>query len=61
MSVQVGFQDGGAEGLYKKSGSGPWKVSQGGEPTLCGELQWFPAAVMRAWSLPTAPLPGMRC
>jgi hypothetical protein len=53
LQVNVSFQDGGAQGLFKKTGSAPWRVSNGGLPAVCAELKFFPPAVLTAWSLPT--------
>jgi hypothetical protein len=53
LTVTVGFQDGGAIGLFTKIGTGTWHVVAGGIPTICGEVQFFPRAVLTAWSLPT--------
>jgi hypothetical protein len=61
QAVLVGFQDGGESGLFKRVGSGAWQATQGGEPALCGEVQFFPRTVLEAWSLPTAPTAGMSC
>lgn len=54
--------------MFQKAGTGPWQyqradLSQNGtqlDPT-CSELQWFPAAVLMAWSMPTAPPAGVTC
>jgi hypothetical protein len=61
QNVLVGFQDGGATGLFTKAGRGTWQVRQGGVPGICAELKFFPPAVLTAWSLPTAPPPGVGC
>lgn len=49
------FQDRGTEGLFKKVGAGAWQVSPTGDTNYCGVLQFFPAAVLTAWALPTTP------
>lgn len=54
QTIQVGFQDGGSDGFYKKTGTGPWPVILGGEPEVCEELKFFPQPVLAAWSLPTS-------
>ncbi|HEY7324790.1 MAG TPA: hypothetical protein VH520_08175 [Streptosporangiaceae bacterium] len=51
MNVQVGFQDGGSFGMYRKTGSGAWQVEQPGFPEICGEVKFFPPAVLMAWSI----------
>src|SRR5262249_15254358 len=51
MNVQVGFQDGGSYGMYRKTGSGSWQVEQPGFPEICGEVKFFPPAVLTAWSI----------
>jgi hypothetical protein len=61
QAVLVGFQDGGSIGMFKRVGSGAWQATNGGEPALCGEVQYYPRAVLQAWSLPTAPTAGMSC
>jgi hypothetical protein len=61
LTVQVGFQDGGGDGFYKKTGSGPWRVILGGEPEICEELRYFPQPVLAAWSLPTSATPASMC
>jgi hypothetical protein len=61
LTVQVGFQDGGSDGFYKKSGNGPWQVILGGEPEVCEELKFFPLQVLAAWSLPTSATPASMC
>jgi len=61
LSVEVGFQDGGGDGFYKRTGNGPWQVIQGGEPEICEELKFFPQQVLAAWSLPTSATPASMC
>ncbi len=61
LTVQVGFQDGGSDGFYKKTGNGPWQVILGGEPEVCEELKFFPQQVLAAWSLPTSATPASMC
>jgi hypothetical protein len=51
QTVQVGFQDGGSDGFFKRSGSGAWQVSLGGEPEICTQPRFFPQPVLTAWSL----------
>jgi hypothetical protein len=55
LSVQVGFQDGASTGFFKKDGTGAWQVTVAHEPVSCDELQFFPKAVLAAWSLPASP------
>ena len=57
LNVQVGFQDGGSYGMYKKAGSGSWQVQQPGFPEICGEAKFFPQAVLTAWGISTSSLP----
>jgi hypothetical protein len=59
--VLVDFQDGGSGGLFKKIGSGPWQVQQGGIPFACVEGRFFPKAVLAAWAFSTSPPPGTHC
>jgi hypothetical protein len=54
-SVSVSFQDGGSLAFFRKAGTGAWQAQGGGVPALCPELKFFPAKVLKAWSLPTAP------
>jgi hypothetical protein len=61
QTVEVGFQDGGSDGFYKKAGNGPWQVILGGEPEVCEELKFFPLPVLAAWSLPTSATPASMC
>ena len=61
LNVQVGFQDGGSGGLFKKSGNGPWQVTFEGAPTICDQLRFFPQAVLIAWDLPTTATPASIC
>ena len=51
--VLVAFQDGASIGLFTRIGNGGWQVQLGGEPVVCTEVQFFPPAVLMAWSLPT--------
>jgi hypothetical protein len=57
LNVQVGFQDGGSYGMYKRAGSGSWQVEQPGFPEICGEAKFFPQPVLTAWGISTSPLP----
>jgi len=57
LTVQVGFQDGGSYGMYKKAGSGAWQLQQPGFPEICGEVKFFPQAVLTTWGISTSPLP----
>jgi hypothetical protein len=61
LTVQVGFQDGGSDAFYKKTGSGPWEVTIGGEPEVCEELRFFPRQVLAAWALPISETPPAGC
>jgi len=54
VSVLVGFQDGGNFGLFRKAGAAPWQVQIKTSPPACTEPQFFPRAVLMAWSLPTS-------
>jgi hypothetical protein len=58
--VLVGFQDGVEIGLFTKIANGSWRVQIGGEPVVCTAVQFFPPAVLRAWSLP-ADTAGFAC
>jgi hypothetical protein len=59
LNVQVSFQDGGNFGMFRRTGAGSWQVGIAGEPPVCGELKFYPQAVLMAWSLPaTAPTQG---
>jgi hypothetical protein len=52
MNAQVGFQDGGGTGMFKKAGAtGAWQATRGSFPEICGEVTYFPAAVLTAWSI----------
>jgi hypothetical protein len=60
LDVQVGFQDGGGTAMYQKAGAGPWQMGGvPGFPEFCGEVKFFPAAVLAAWSI-SAPA-GFTC
>lgn len=60
LDVQVGFQDGGGTAMYQRAGAGPWQIGGNpGFPEFCGEVKFFPAAVLTAWSI-SAP-PGFTC
>ena len=63
LQVQVSFQDGGAFGLFKKAGNGPWQAENGGFPNICAEVKFFPAPVLTAWNQPATPadLAAARC
>jgi hypothetical protein len=56
-SAPADFQDGSNVGEFKKVGDGSWQAGIGGEPVGCGELRFFPKAVLAAWSIspPLAP------
>ena len=58
LSVQVGFQDGASTGFFKKSGAGAWQVTVAHQPVNCGEVRFYPKAVLAAWSLPPSPAPA---
>ena len=51
--VLVGFQDGASIGLFTRAARSGWQVQLGGEPVACTEAQFYPQAVLTAWSLPT--------
>jgi hypothetical protein len=53
QNAQVGFQDGGSYGMYRKAGSSSWQVQQPGFPPICEEVKFFPQAVLMAWSIST--------
>jgi hypothetical protein len=55
MSDQTAYMDGTSEGMFKAIGTGPWQVTIPINPDVCQEIQFFPAAVLAAWSLPTVP------
>jgi hypothetical protein len=55
MSDQTAYMDGTSEGMFKAIGTGPWQVTIPINPDVCQEIQFFPAAVLVAWSLPTVP------
>jgi hypothetical protein len=61
LTVEVGFQDGGSVGFFKRAGSGPWQVSLGGEPEACTRPLFFPRPVLAAWSLSTSATPPSGC
>ena len=61
QTVEVGFQDGGSDGFYKKAANGTWQVILGGEPEVCEALKFFPLPVLAAWSLPTSATPASMC
>jgi hypothetical protein len=62
LDVQVGFQDGGGTAMYQKAGAGPWQMGGNpGFPEFCGEVKYFPAAVLTAWSMATTAPPGLTC
>jgi hypothetical protein len=55
------YQDGTSTGMFQKVGAGPWQVHITLSPLLCGELRFFPPAVLTTWALPTAPPDGFTC
>jgi hypothetical protein len=58
MNAQIGFQDGGGTGMFKKAGAtGAWQATRASFPEICGEVTYFPAAVLMAWSISTTSLP----
>jgi hypothetical protein len=61
LTAKVSFQDGGATGVFKKVGRGAWQAGVVGEPAYCGEISYFPPAVLEAWSIPTTVPPGGKC
>lgn len=61
QDVQVGFQDGGGMGMFRKVGTGSWQVQLGGVPPWCSEAQFFPLPVLAAWSMPTTKPAGLGC
>lgn len=61
QTVQVGFQDGGSDGFFKRTGNGPWQVSLGGEPEACTQPRFFPQPVLAAWSLRPSETPPAEC
>jgi len=61
QNVQVGFQDGGAQGMFKKVGAGAWQVQQGAIPAWCAESKFFPLPVMAVWLMPTTRPAGLGC
>lgn len=59
ISDQTAYMDGTSEGMFKEVGTGPWQVTIPINPDVCQELQFFPAVVLAAWSLPTVPPAGV--
>jgi hypothetical protein len=59
LNVQVSFQDGAAEAMFRKAGAGSWEVQAASEPDICAYLKFFPLAVLMAWSMSTSPPAGM--
>jgi hypothetical protein len=57
--TQVGFQDGGSQGLFSMTAGSPWFVQTGGNPTYCDQASFFPAAVLAVWNI--AKPTGMSC
>jgi hypothetical protein len=57
--VQVGWQDGGGQGLFKMVAGSSWSVQTGVIPPYCGEVKFFPPSVLAAWSI-TQPS-GLTC
>jgi len=58
VGVLVSFQDGGNFGLFRRVGEARWQVRVKISPPACTEPQFFPRAVLMAWSLPTStPVP----
>jgi hypothetical protein len=49
LAAQVKFQDTASLGLFTRTAAGPWRVEVGGNS--CSVEHFFPAAVLRAWSL----------
>jgi len=56
----VGFQDGGALGLFKMQAGGAWTVQTGGDAYACSESKYFPATVLAAWDI-AQPTAAMQC
>ena len=52
LRVLVNFQDGGNIGLFWRLAAGSWHIGIAGIPPICGELRFFPARVLIAWSIP---------
>ena len=40
--------------LSRQAQGGPWLARTGNMTPLCAELQFFPPAVLAAWSIPTS-------
>jgi hypothetical protein len=57
----AGCDDGGCTGIFKKVGTGGWQGRVGGIPPICGEVAFFPKAVLATWSLPTSVPAPMNC
>jgi hypothetical protein len=55
LSALEAFQNGGDVVMYRKAGAGQWQVQAGASSLTCLAPRFFPAAVLTAWSLPTAP------
>ena len=60
-TITVGFQDGGSDGFFKRTGSGPWQVSLGGEPEICTQPRYFPQPVLAVWDLSTSATQRSMC
>jgi len=50
---------GGGPWLYQRANFSPDGTQQ--VVPACSEIQWFPPAVLMAWSMPTAPPAGVTC
>jgi hypothetical protein len=53
LNTTVDMQDGSNTGMFSETSGGAWQVVREGVPPGCGLLQFFPAAVIAAWALPT--------
>jgi hypothetical protein len=55
LSALEAFQQGGDIAMYQKAGDGSWQVQTGASSLTCLAPNFFPQAVLVAWSLPTVP------
>jgi hypothetical protein len=62
FDVQVSFQDGRGDAMFRKAGSGPWQAQLiASIPYVCNEVKFFPPAVLNAWKLPASLPAGLHC
>jgi hypothetical protein len=58
QSTEVDMQDGGRYGLFTRTPDGAWQGQRLGQPGICAEIKFFPAAVLTAWAISTTPPAG---